>query len=103
MRTVLAVAALALGLLCAPGGLAAAEESNPVEVIEQLESQGFTVRVDRIGSAPIADCIVTEVGNPQQVVQNNVVIGGTRSGGVIIGSEPVVIRQPISVSLDCSG
>ncbi|MDG4665989.1 hypothetical protein [Mycobacterium sp. 236(2023)] len=103
MRAGLAVVVSALGVLCTPVGQAAAQDSNALEVIAGLESQGYTVHIDRIGSAPVKDCIVTDVRNPQQVVQNNVVIGGTRSGGVIIGSEAVVIRQPISVSLDCRG
>lgn len=103
MRAALAVMASALGVLCTPAGQVSAEESTPLEVIEQLESQGFTVHVDRIGSAPLADCFVTEVRNPQEVVQNNVVIGRTRDGGVIIGTDEVLLRQPISVSLDCTG
>lgn len=101
MHTVVAAASL-LGVLCASGGLAAAEPSNPIQVIEQLESQGYTVHVDRIGSAPLEECTVIGIRNPQAVVQPNVVIERDRHGDLVIGFEEVLLRLPISVSLDCT-
>ncbi|WP_197382114.1 hypothetical protein [Mycolicibacterium mengxianglii] len=52
--------AAAAGLLLAPSAVAA--ESAAV-TIGQLEAQGFDVKVDRIGSAPLSECEVTGIRN----------------------------------------
>jgi hypothetical protein len=56
------VVAAAAGLLLAP--TAAAAESA-VATIGLLEAQGFDVKVDRVGSAPLDECEVTSVRNPR--------------------------------------
>ena len=86
-----AVAALALA---AP---AAAE--SPLATIGLLQSQGFHVNVDRVGSAPLDECVVTSVRNPQEQTR---LVRIDRKGDrdVFI---PVVVRRTITVSLDCSG
>ncbi len=103
MRMALILAATVLGVTFGPAGLAAADPQNPLQVIEQLELAGYSVNLDRIGSAPIGDCVVTSVRNPQQVTQPVVVDGGGfgrrhRDRDVI----DVVVHQSISVSLDCT-
>src|SRR4051812_36612289 len=69
MRPTLILAAMAIatiGVIAVPAGLASAEQS-PVETIGLLEAEGYTVNIDRVGSAPLEECIVTGVRNPQTV------------------------------------
>ena len=99
MRT-LAAGIGACMVLAAPAALASAQEESASEVIEKLQSEGYTVTIDRIGTAPIEDCVVTNVRNPQQFTQL-VPLMGTRANeqNILV---PRIISQPISVSLDCS-
>ena len=52
LLTLIALAAAACGLILAPAGLASAAESA-IATIGVLEAQGFDVKVDRVGSAPL--------------------------------------------------
>jgi hypothetical protein len=102
MRTKLMLAALAAGVcgaIAAPGGLASAEES-PQQVISRLQNEGYTVNIDRVGTAALSDCVVTNVRNPQQVKQWVPYNGPGRNGDRVLVQ--VVVSQTISVSLDCS-
>ena len=65
--------------------------------IGQLEAQGFDVRVDRIGSAPLDQCIVTGVRNPREQTKIVRFDGPGRDRFV-----PIVVRRTITVSLDCT-
>src|SRR5215212_7700623 len=102
MRTKWMLAALVAGVcgaLAAPAGLASAEES-PQQVISRLQSEGYTVNIDRVGTAPINECVVTGVRNPQQVTQWVPYHGpGGNRDHVLV---QVVVSQSISVSLNCS-
>jgi hypothetical protein len=97
--TLTAVAAGVCAVIAAPAGLASAQES-PQDLINRLQGEGYTVNIDRVGTAPINDCAVTSVRNPQQVTQwvpyNGP--GGNRDRVLV----QVVVSQSISVSLDCS-
>ena len=96
--SLVAIAAAAIGVLGAPAGLASAEETAQ-EVISRLQSEGYTVQIDRVGSAPLDKCIVTSVRNPQQIRQWVPYIGpGFNNDRVLI---QVVTSQTISVSLNC--
>ena len=102
MRQKLTLAAMAVGVcgvIAAPAGLASAEESAQ-DVINRLQREGYTVNIDRVGTAPINECVVTSVRNPQQVTQwvpyNGP--GGNRDRVLV----QVVVSQSISVSLNCS-
>jgi hypothetical protein len=103
MRKKLTVAATAIGACAAvltPATYASAETAQ--ETIDRLQSQGYTVTIDKIGTAPLAQCQVTSVRNPQSVTQLVPYIGpgrGTRDRAILI---PQVTSQTISVSLDCS-
>jgi len=102
MRKAWIVAAAVLGVTCGPAGLAQAQNQNPSIVIEQLELAGYQVNIDRIGSAPIGECEVTNVRNPQQQTR---LISDDDGHGLLIGGLDVfevVVRQSISVSLDCT-
>jgi hypothetical protein len=97
--TLAAVAAGVFGVIAAPAGLASAEESAP-EVIQRLQDQGYTVNIDRIGTGPMSECVVTNVRNPQQVTQWVPYTGPGRDGENFLILD--VISQSISVTLDCS-
>ena len=97
--TLAAVAAGVFGVIAAPAGLASAERSAQ-EVISELQDQGYTVNIDRIGTGPMSDCVVTNVRNPQQVTQWVPYTGPGRDGDNFLILD--VISQSISVTLDCS-
>ena len=56
------LAVAACGMIVAPATIASAAESARL-TISTLEAQGFDVKVDRIGSAPLDECVVTDIGN----------------------------------------
>jgi hypothetical protein len=96
--TLAAVAVGVCGVIAAPAGLASAEESAQ-QVISRLQSEGYTVNIDRVGSGPIDQCVVTNVRNPQQVTQWVPYHGpGSHGDRVLV---QVVVSQSISVSLSC--
>jgi hypothetical protein len=100
MRTALsiqlALAAAAIGVLALPAIPAKAESA--IVTIGQLEVQGFDVKVDRIGSAPLNECEVTNVRNPQERTELVRVNGRGGRDRVI----PVVVSRTVTVSLDCT-
>jgi hypothetical protein len=89
------IAAAACGAIAAPAAIASAAESAEL-TIAQLEAQGFDVKINRIGSAPLDQCVVTDVRNPRERTEFVPVIGG--DGGVV---ETVVDRN-ITVTVNCS-
>jgi hypothetical protein len=86
-----AAAAAAIGLLVLPAAPANAESANVT--IGLLEAQGFDVKVNRLGSAPLDECVVTDVRNPREQKRFE------RRGDDLI---EVVFKRTITVSLDCS-
>lgn len=98
MFTTAAVVGLCAAI-AAPAGLAAAETAQ--ETISRLQSEGYTVNIDKIGTAPLDQCTVTSVRNPQTVTQWVPYIGPGRGNDrtVLI---PAVVSRTISVSLNCS-
>lgn len=105
MRTtgMLAAAAAAGALVAGPAASAGADNTSAQETINQLQQQGYTVNIDRIGTAPMSKCIVTSVRNPQTVTQWVPYVGPTLGRGDATVLVPVVTSQTISVSLDCTG
>ena len=95
-----AVAAGVCGVIGAPAGLASAEETAQ-QVISRLQSEGYTVNIDRVGTASLDQCVVTNVRNPQQVTQW-VPYTGPGRGGDRRALVEVVTSQSISVTLNCS-
>ena len=98
LLTQIGLAAAACGLILVPAGTASAAESA-IATIGVLEAQGFDVKIDRIGSAPLSECVVTNVRNPRERTEFVPVLGGRNRGGVV----PVVVDRTVTVSLDCSG
>ena len=101
MRTALALAAVAAagGIIAGPAATAWADSAQ--STINQLQQQGYTVNIDRIGTGPMSKCVVTNVRNPQTVTQWVPYTGPGRGNDRTI-LVPVVTSQTISVSLDCS-
>ncbi|MGU3497573.1 hypothetical protein [Mycobacterium sp. C31M] len=101
MRVVWLFAA-ALGVLLGPVGQAAADE-GAIVTIGRLQAEGYTVNIDRIGSASLEQCVVTNVRNPQQVTRlvraEDDGWGTHHDDGDLV---EVVVSQSISVSLDCT-
>ncbi|KAA0080587.1 hypothetical protein CIW52_23585 [Mycolicibacterium sp. P9-64] len=98
LLTLVAIAAAAIGILFIPTGTASAGSSSAITTIGLLEAQGYDVRVDRIGSAPLSECEVTSVRNPQE--QTRLVRVDRRRGRNDFIE--VVVNRSITVSLDCS-
>jgi hypothetical protein len=103
MRAQWTLAAAAVGVCAAiagPAGLASADENgeSAQETIARLQDDGYTVNIDRIGTAPLSECVVTNVRNPKQVTQWVPYIGPGDRGALVLD----VISQSISVTLDCS-
>jgi hypothetical protein len=103
LRTKWACAAAIAGVCAAigaPAGFAVADTAQ--EVISDLESKGYTVTIDKIGTAPISECTVTSVRNPQTVTQLVPYVGPGLGGNDRRLLVPEVVTQTVSVSLNCS-
>jgi hypothetical protein len=101
MRTRWSVAATlaTASVLLAPAGLATAEPTqvgNAYATIGTLEGEGYDVIVDRVGNAPINQCIVTSVRNPQEQTRTFWVDEGRYRRLVT-----VVVSRSINVTLNC--
>jgi len=78
--------------------LASAESAQ--DVISRLQDDGYTVTIDRIGTAPLDQCVVTSVRNPQSISQLQPLVSpGNRDSTILV---PVIVSQTVSVSLNCS-
>jgi hypothetical protein len=95
--TLAAATAAACGVVLAPAGAASADQSAQ-ETIGQLESQGYQVNIDRVGSGPLNTCVVTSVRNPYTNTQWIRVGGGRNQEGVLV---PFVVSRTVQVSLYC--
>ncbi|MGV0849808.1 hypothetical protein [Mycolicibacterium phlei] len=85
-------AALACGAMLAPAAIASAAESAQL-TIATLEAQGFDVKVNKIGSAPLNQCVITDIRNPRERTEL------VRRGDDFI---QVVAQRSITVTADCS-
>lgn len=92
----------AVGVALTPAGAASAQPIAPggaYQVINQLQDQGYDVHIDRVGSAPINECLVTSVRNPQDVTRTFWVGDKHDDDRRLI---TVVVRRYITVSLNCA-
>lgn len=101
--TLITSAAAAGAVVVGPAGIASADQTAQ-ETIAQLEDEGFNVNVDRVGSGPLDDCVVTSVRNPQTQTRNIRDYYGPRDedGNRKYRIIEIVTARTISVSLDCS-
>ncbi|MDT5236664.1 MAG: hypothetical protein QOF47_2651 [Mycobacterium sp.] len=102
MRTGWGVAATlaATSVLLAPVGLAMAEPTqagNAYATIGTLENEGYDVIIDRVGNAPINQCIVTSVRNPQTQTRTFWVDEGKHRRQIT-----VVVSRSINLTLNCN-
>ena len=98
MKTIIGAVLIGTGLASAAVSFAAAAHAESAAItIGQLEAQGFEVKLDRVGSAPLSQCEVTDVRNPRERTEL-VRVGGPGHRDFI----PVVVKRTITVSLDCS-
>jgi hypothetical protein len=79
-----------------------AHADSAVVTIGQLEAEGFQVNIDRIGSAPLDQCTVTSIRNPQTQTALIRVERFGKNGEREFDLVPVVVRRTITVSLDCT-
>lgn len=103
LATFVTSAAVVVASLVAPAAIAHADQTAQ-ETIAQLQSEGYTVNVDRVGSGRIENCVVTSVRNPQNQTRNVRDYYGPRdaNGNRKYRIIEVVVSRSISVSLDCS-
>ncbi len=106
MRAVLAMTGglLAAGMVLAPAITASAEPIQPggaYATIGQLEASGYDVNIDRVGSAPLDQCIVTSVRNPQDITRTIRVDNGRKGEKRDFDYIEVIVRRTITVSLNC--
>lgn len=97
MRWLLPVAAVCAAITL-PMGLAAAEESAQ-DTINRLQSEGYTVNIDRTGTLPMSQCVVTNVRNPNTIKQWVPYVGPGTDERVLVQQ---TVSQSVSVSLDCN-
>lgn len=92
------------GVVLAPGVTATAQpvaQGNAYATIAQLESSGYDVNIDRVGNAPLDQCIVTSVRNPQDITRTLRVDNGRKGKNRDFDWITVVVRRTITVSLNC--
>jgi hypothetical protein len=76
-----------------------ADNTGAAGTIAQLQAQGYTVKIDRVGSGPLSACKVTDVRNPVTVARTNRTGTGAGRAGEL---ETIVVSKTINVSLDCT-
>ncbi|MCV7170637.1 hypothetical protein H7I41_11990 [Mycobacterium manitobense] len=102
-KTALGAAVLAMcAVLAVPAGLASAEETA-LETITRYEDAGYTVNIDRVGSAPLDQCTVTGIRNPQETTRLEPNNGQYRWWDDDYDDRLIeVVIRTISISLNCS-
>ncbi|HTY27146.1 MAG TPA: hypothetical protein VMD51_03235 [Mycobacterium sp.] len=81
------------------GGFTWTADTGAAGTIADLQKQGFTVTIDRVGGGALSDCKVTGVRNPVVVTQATSNPPGPHTpGGVTV----ITLTKTISVSLDCN-
>ena len=71
-------------------------DTGATSTIADLESQGFNVSIDRVGSGPLSACKVNSVRNPVTTTRTD------HDNNVNGQPETIVLNKTVNVSLDCS-
>jgi hypothetical protein len=95
----LATAAAAI-LPAPPVSATGAADTTAADTIKYWQDQGYTVNIDRVGTAPLDKCKVTSVRNPVTITRLN---REDRSAGHVGELVPIAVSKTIKVSLDCTG
>lgn len=102
MRAALTIATAGLAscaVIAAPAGFAAADQSAQ-QVIAQWEAQGYQVNIDRVGTGPIENCVVTSVRNPNTITRT--VRTGGRNENTPSTLVPIIVSRTVQLSLYCA-
>jgi hypothetical protein len=95
VRAFIVLASAVGGVLAIPAGSASADKS-PQDVIADLQQQGYSVSIDRLGTASMNNCVVTNVRKSQ----------GPPNWVPILNYDddyyPFVVAPTASVTLDCT-
>ncbi len=81
------------------GGFSWMTDTGAAGTIAQLEKEGYSVQLERVGSAPMDKCTVQNVWDP--VIQTRT--DRSTPGGPNTHATTIVINKTIRVSLDCTG
>lgn len=101
MRTALTLVAAAValgGVLAAPAGFASAD-AGAQNTINYWEQQGYQVNIDRVGTGPLNQCVVTSVRNPNTITQLQRVNGRGPGPSFLV---PVIVSRTVQISLYCA-
>ncbi len=71
-------------------------DTGAAGTIAQLQSEGYTVTITRVGTGSLDQCRVTDVRNPNTTTYT------TRSHSGASGLNTIVISKTIDVTLDCT-
>ena len=77
-------------------GLSWMADTGAAGTIGQLQSQGYSVTITRIGNGPLDQCKVTDVRNPSTITRTN------RSHPGAGGVTTITVSKTIDVTLDCT-
>jgi hypothetical protein len=98
-----AAVAAVCGAIAAPAGLASADDSAQ-DTINRLQREGYQVNIDRVGSAPLSECVVTNVRNPRTVTSFSPIDRiGIDDDYNINAFNPIVVGRTVSVTVNCAG
>src|SRR4051794_28633070 len=101
MRSALGVAVLGLALM--PTAVATAQPTtsgDAEQTIARLQSEGYDVIIDRIGTADMSQCEVASIRHPQTLTQT--IVTGHNNSHHNLDIVTVVVSKSIHVTLDCS-
>lgn len=105
MRTkwaLVAATAAVCGVIAAPAGLASADDSAQ-DTINRLQREGYKVNIDRVGSAPLSECVVTSVRNRRTITSYwSIDRIGIDDDYNINAFNPLVVGRSVSVTLNCT-
>jgi hypothetical protein len=101
--TLVTSAATLFAVVLAPAGPAGAI-TNAQATLDGLEAQGYDVTIDRVGSGPMSECIVTSVRNPHTITRVIKDYYGPKdkNGKRRYRLITIVVRRTIQVSLNCT-
>jgi hypothetical protein len=91
--------AAAAAILPAPLIATAAADTTAANTIKYWQDQGYIVNIDRVGSAPLDKCTVTDVRNPLTIAYLNHEQHAAGHAGELV---PFVVSKTIKISLDCT-
>ncbi len=77
-----------------------AADTGAASTIAELQKEGYTVTIDRVGSGELSACKVTSVRNPVTNTRTLTNPPGPHTPG---GVTTIIVNKTISVSLDCTG